>query len=78
MKLNFKLQNYKNIPLRLIKRNYVGYKAKRFLLNDTNQNVWIPNKHLEINGTIKTGENLEYIFNKAKRKLELAGISNCT
>jgi len=74
MKLNFKLQNYKNIPLRLIKRNYVGYKAKRFLLNDTNQNVWIPNKHLEINGTIKTGENLEYIFNKTKRKLELAGI----
>jgi len=74
MKLNFKLQNYKNIPLRLIKRNYVGSKAKRFLLNDTNQNVWIPNKHLEINGTIKTGENLEYIFNKAKRKLELAGI----
>ena len=74
MKLNFKLQNYKNIPLRLIKRNYVGYKAKRFLLNDTNQNVWIPNKHLEINGTIKTGENLDYIFNKAKRKLELAGI----
>jgi len=74
MKLNFKLQNYKNIPLRLIKRNYVGCKAKRFLLNDTNQNVWIPNKHLEINGTIKTGENLEYIFNKTKRKLELAGI----
>jgi len=74
MKLNFKLQNYKNIPLRLIKRNYAGYKAKRFLLNDTNQNVWIPNKHLEINGTIKTGENLDYIFNKTKRKLELAGI----
>ena len=74
MKLNFKLQNYKNIPLRLIKRNYVGYKAKRFLLNDTNQNVWIPNKHTEANGTIKNGENLDYIFNKTKSKLELAGI----
>ncbi|MGX1195758.1 hypothetical protein [Metabacillus sp. SLBN-84] len=76
--MNFKQQFYQHIPLRLINRNYKHYKAKRFLINDTSQNVWIPNKHLQHDGTIKTGENLDYIFRKAKRQLELAGVEGET
>ena len=67
------IQYYKGIKLQLIKRNYKGYSAKRFTLNGTNQNVWIPNKHLDSDGRIKEGENIDYIFRKAKRQLELAG-----
>ncbi|WP_257834743.1 hypothetical protein [Salipaludibacillus agaradhaerens] len=72
--MNYKLQVYQGIPLRLLKRNYKKAKAKRFLINDTSQNVWIPNKHLDHNGTIKPDENLDYIFRKAKRRLDLAGV----
>jgi hypothetical protein len=71
--MNFSAQNYKGIQLRLIKRNYKGYAAKRYLINDTNQNVWIPNKHLMDDGTIKISDDLDYIFRKAQRQLELAG-----
>lgn len=60
------------ITLKLINRNYKGYKAKRFTLNGTNQNVWIPNKHLEDDGTIKKGENIDYVFHKSKRQLEIS------
>lgn len=67
------IQTYKGIHLKLIQRNYEGYAAKRFTLGGTNQNVWIPNKHLEDDGTIKTGENIDYVFRKAQRQLELAG-----
>ena len=70
--MNYDKQYYKDIPLRLIKRKYKSLKAKRFVINDTNQNVWIPNKHLENDGTIRQGENLDYIFSKAKRQLEIA------
>ena len=72
--LNLSLQNYKGIPLRLISRNYIGYDAKRFTINDTNQNVWIPNKHLEEDGTIKESENLNYIFFKAQNQLRYAKV----
>lgn len=72
--MNFKQQHYRHIPLRLIDRNYKNKKAKRFTINDTNQNVWIPDKHLGRDGTIKAGENLDYIFAKAKRQLEIAGV----
>ncbi|PPA84964.1 hypothetical protein C4A75_09305 [Brevibacillus laterosporus] len=68
-----KAQFYKGIKLQLIPTNYAGYSAKRYTLNGTNQNVWIPNKHLEPDGTIKLGENIDYIFRKAQRQLELAG-----
>ncbi len=50
--MNFKLQFYQGIPLRPIKRNYKHTKAKRFLINDTKQNVWISNKHLEHDGRL--------------------------
>ena len=50
-------------------------KAKRFVINHTNQNVWIPNKHLKEDGTIKEKENIDYVFRKSIRQLELSGIT---
>lgn len=73
MKLYCKDQYYKGITLTLLKRKYTGYAAKRYLLNHSSQNVWIPNKHLQENGTVKPGEDLDYVFRKAQRQLELAG-----
>ncbi|MGP3787179.1 hypothetical protein [Paenibacillus sp. 1A_MP2] len=67
------IQDYKGIRLELINRKYEGRAAKRFTLGGTNQNVWIPNKHLEADGQIKEGENIDYVFRKAQRQLELAG-----
>lgn len=67
------IQFYKGIRLELIKRNYKGKAAKRFTLGGTNQNVWIPIKHLEPNGSLKEGENIDYVFRKEQRQLELAG-----
>lgn len=74
MLLNLSDQWYKNVPLNLIRRNYANKNAKRFVINHTNQNVWIPNKHLEPDGTIKSGENIDYVFHRAKRQLEIANI----
>jgi len=74
-KLNFNVQVYMGIPIRLIKRNYDGYKAKRYTINETNQNVWIPNKHLEPDGTIRAGENIDYVFRSHCHQLYLAGIT---
>lgn len=71
-------QFYKGIRLNLIKRSYhrednaAGH-AKRFTLGGTNQNVWIPNKHLHPDGTLKEGENIDYVFRKAQRQLVKAG-----
>lgn len=73
--MNYKMQYYKGIPLVLIDRKYGNRAAKRFVINGTNQNVWIPNKHLDSEGNIKNGENIDYVFRKAKRQLELAGIT---
>ena len=73
--MNYQTQYYKGIPLNLIKRKYGSRKAKRYVVNHTNQNVWIPNKHLEPDGTIRVGENIDYVFRQAKRKLEIAGIT---
>ena len=74
--LNFDTQYYKGIPLQLINRKYgSNCKAKRFAINKTNQNVWIPNKHLEADGTIKSNENIDYVFRKAQNQLRYAGIT---
>lgn len=73
--MNFDTQYYKGIPLNLVNRKYGDMKAKRFVINHTNQNVWIPNKHLEADGTIVPDEDLDYIFRKAQRQLVLAGIT---
>ena len=72
--MNFNTQYYKSIPLNLINRKYDNLKAKRFIVNHTNQNVWIPNKHLQEDGTIIPGEDIDYVFRKAQRQLELSGV----
>lgn len=66
---------YRCIRLNCIDReDYHCKKAKRFRLNDTNQNVWIPNKHLEDDGTIKVGENIDYTLLKRWRQCAIAGV----
>ena len=72
--LNTSIQHYKSIPIKLIKRGYGHYKAKRFALNGTNQNVWIPNKHLLEDGTLKDNENIDYVFKKSWNQCRIAGI----
>lgn len=77
MILNTELQHYRGIPIRLIDRSsYNSMKAKRYTINNTNQNIWIPNKHLLEDGTIKENENIDYIFRKAYNQLTIAGITH--
>ncbi|MBA4293869.1 hypothetical protein C0431_12980 [bacterium] len=74
---NTEIQHYRGIPLLLIARkDYQGKAAKRFTLNNTNQNVWIPNKHLSEDGTIDPFADLDYVFNTthAKNKLHISGM----
>ena len=77
--LNFAHQEYKGIKLQLIDRMYGHMKAKRYVLKPaqerfaSNQNVWIPNVYLEADGTIRSGVDIDFIFRKSQRQLELAG-----
>ena len=71
---NFKIQYYKDIPLEQIDRGYGMAKARRFMINNTNQNCWIPLKHLELDGTIKPDEDIDYVIFRSKRQFELAGV----
>lgn len=71
---NFNTQYYKGVPLQQIDRGYGNARARRFTLNNTNQNVWIPCKHLAADGTIKANEDIDYLLLNAKKQLELAGI----
>lgn len=73
--MNFEPQYYKGIKLQLIDRKYDGFKAKRYTINGTNQNVWVPNKHLTEDGTIKPYENIDYVLRRSHRQLELAGVT---
>lgn len=69
-------QYYKTIPLNLIPRmDYKQRKAKRFKINHTKQNVWIPNIHLKKNGELLPNQNIDYVFKNARNKLELAGLN---
>ena len=72
--MNTRMQYYRGLPLKLIDRkDYKNRKAKRYSINNTNQNIWIPNIYLESDGTIKENVDIMFIFRKAKRQLELAG-----
>ena len=75
--LNLKEQYYKGIPITQIRRvDYNFQKARRFLLGKSNQNVWIPNCYLELDGTLKENINIDFVFKKAyvQKKLEYAKI----
>lgn len=73
--LNFEMQMYRNIPIRLINREYWTRNAKNYAINNTNQTVWIPNRHLLEDGTIKQDEDIDYVFRKIKNQLNNAGIT---
>ena len=74
--IDTKDQFYKGIKLNcIVRHDYRFMKAKLFTLNGTNQNVWIPNKHLEKDGTIKEGENIDYVFIRRHKQCKLAGIN---
>ena len=76
-KYNTGTQMYKNVPLQLIvytENHFAKLKAKRFTINGTNQNIWIPNVYLEPDGTLKENINIDFIFYKSARQLELAGV----
>lgn len=73
-KYNTSTQNYKGIPICLILRNYGDRAAYRFTINNTSQNVWIPKKHLLDDGTLKEGEDIDYVFRKAQNQLKYAGV----
>jgi len=75
-KYNTSVQYYKGIPVELIIREDYGcYKAKRFKINGSNQNVWIPNCYLENDGTIKENVNIDFVFRKSVNQLNKAGIT---
>ncbi len=71
--MNLDIQIYKGIPIRMTARDCTGIGARRFRLNETNQNVWIPKKHLFEDGTLKEGECIDYVFLKAQNQLKYAG-----
>lgn len=71
MEYNKEVQHYKGIPIKLIvytEKHFNRLKAKRFFLGEIkyNQTIWIPNKFLEPNGTIKPKVNIDFVFRKAK------------
>lgn len=76
MTINTEVQYYKDIALRCVPRDdYHRYKAKCFTLNGySSYSVWIPNKHLDIDGTILCGEDIDYVFKKKRWVCELAGV----
>ena len=72
---NFETQYYKGIPLKQIDRGYGGAKARRFTINGTNQNCWIPLKHLHVDGTIKPGQDIDYVVVNSKSQFKRAGVT---
>lgn len=76
IKFNYGDQYYNGYKLNLINRSdYYEKKAKRYTINNTNQNIWIPNKFLHEDGTIKSYANLDFIFNSVEFKNKIRKIS---
>lgn len=75
--LNLETQYYKEVPLQQINRSdYHSLKARRFTLNGTNQNVWIPNAYLLEDGTLKNGINIDFVFRDSKTRFKRAGLEH--
>jgi len=75
MQVDGKLQYYNfwghKIPLRCFRKEV---RASRFSINETNQNLWIPNKHLNQDGSIKEGQNLDYVIIGARSQIKCSGL----
>lgn len=66
---------YKGIRLDLIERNdYHSKKAKRFAINNTNQNIWVPNRHLNDLAEIKKGDNIDFLILRNWTHFTYAGV----
>lgn len=64
--MNYKLQVYKGIPIQLLNRKYGNRRAHKFSVNCSDQTIWILKKHLLEDGTIKVGEDIDYVFKMAR------------
>ena len=73
IKFYYEDQLYKGICLTLIPRKYDRENARRYRLNHTNQNVWIPLAYLHEDGRLKDNINIDFVFRQSIRQLELAG-----
>ena len=76
------VQYYKNVPLEQVVRTYIGSKenryemqARRFRLNHTNQQIWIPCKHLDAFGKLLPNQDIDYVFFKARAQCHYAGVT---
>lgn len=67
-------QYYQDVKINCIARTYGDRKAMRFILNGSNQNLWIPKKYLKADGTLKDGVNLDWLFYSKNnyRKIEIS------
>jgi len=61
----------KEIPLKCFR---MEARASRFSINETNQNLWIPNKHLDDNGLIKAGQNIDYVIVSSHNQIRCSGL----
>lgn len=73
---------FKNIPLKLIvyrPEHFARLNAKRFMLGNPKygQNIWIPNRFLEEDGTIRKDADLDWAMTKAvsQNKFKLAHLT---
>ena len=74
MDMNYNTQYYRDsIKLNLLPGEYSNMKAKRYQINHSKYYLWIPNRYLEEDGTIKN-MNIDFILRKNNRLLSRAGI----
>lgn len=77
IEFNYNDQYYYGYKLNLIRRpDYYEKKAKRYTINGSNQNIWIPNQFLHQDGTIKSYANLSFIFNSEEFRNKVSKINN--
>ena len=68
-KINTEVQYYEEVELRCVPRtDYHKYKAKLFKLNGTDHAIWIPNGHLDEDGTLFFGEDIDYVFRSERNR----------
>lgn len=68
-RINTEIQRYEGIELQCVPRtDYHKYRAKLFKLNGTDYAIWIPNKHLDKDGTLFYGENIDYVFRSERNR----------
>lgn len=76
IQFNYGDQYYRGYRLNLIRRpDYYEKRAKRYTINGSNQNIWIPNQFLHEDGTIKSYANLSFIFNSEEFRNKVSKIS---